>query len=162
MPKNPRRTSSCGFQTGITTILTALTDDYHSSFYSSFGFRVRSTSKSPTKKKSRFLKFTRNCFSPLSIQFPSGRCSSTILTITPTTMQTSNSLQPNPLHLSPSIRKQRIAPKAYANYHLIFVIASIRMSIDWFTTNDIHIQIVWPNVGQSLRTIYAVVFRISC
>lgn len=40
MPKKPRRTSSCGFQTGLTTILTALSDDYHSSIYSSYGFRV--------------------------------------------------------------------------------------------------------------------------
>lgn len=40
MPKNPRRTSSCGFQTGLITILTALSNDYHSSIYSSYGFRV--------------------------------------------------------------------------------------------------------------------------
>ncbi|XP_031617478.1 sodium channel protein Nach-like [Contarinia nasturtii] len=39
-PKEPRRTSSCGYQTGLTVILTPMSDDYHSSFFSSYGVRV--------------------------------------------------------------------------------------------------------------------------
>ncbi|XP_055295176.1 sodium channel protein Nach-like [Sitodiplosis mosellana] len=39
-PKQPRRISSCGFQTGLTVILTPNTDDYHSSLFSSYGIRV--------------------------------------------------------------------------------------------------------------------------
>lgn len=41
MPKQPRRTSSCGYQTGLSVILTPMNDDYHSTFFSSYGVRVR-------------------------------------------------------------------------------------------------------------------------
>lgn len=40
MAKEPRRISSCGFDTGLTVILTPNSDDYHSSFFSSYGIRV--------------------------------------------------------------------------------------------------------------------------
>lgn len=39
-PKDPRRTSTCGHQTGLTAIVTPISEDYHSSFFSSYGLRV--------------------------------------------------------------------------------------------------------------------------
>lgn len=46
MPKEPRRTAACGYQAGVTTLLTPMSDDYHSGFFSSYGVRVISISKS--------------------------------------------------------------------------------------------------------------------
>lgn len=39
-PKDPRRTSTCGHQTGLIAIVTPMSEDYHSSFFSSYGLRV--------------------------------------------------------------------------------------------------------------------------
>lgn len=46
MPKEPRRTAACGYQAGVTALLTPMSDDYHSGFFSSYGVRVISISQS--------------------------------------------------------------------------------------------------------------------
>lgn len=38
--KSPRRVTSCGFQTGLTVLVKPMIEDYHSTFFSSYGIRV--------------------------------------------------------------------------------------------------------------------------
>lgn len=40
IPKDPRRVTACGFQTGLTVIATPHVDDYHTTVVGSYGFRV--------------------------------------------------------------------------------------------------------------------------
>lgn len=39
-PKNPYRISAVGQNTGVTAIVSAMSDDYHSTFFSGYGVRV--------------------------------------------------------------------------------------------------------------------------
>lgn len=41
MPKTPRRVTACGFQTGLTILARPMMKDYHTTFFSSYGIRVR-------------------------------------------------------------------------------------------------------------------------
>lgn len=40
MPKSPRRVTACGFQTGLTVLVRPMMNDYHTTFFSSYGIRV--------------------------------------------------------------------------------------------------------------------------
>lgn len=40
VPKYPRRVTACGYQTGLTVLAKPEIDDYHTTFMSSYGFRV--------------------------------------------------------------------------------------------------------------------------
>ena len=40
IPKEPRRVTACGFQTGLSVILTPRNNDYHTTVVGSYGFRV--------------------------------------------------------------------------------------------------------------------------
>lgn len=40
IPKSPRRVTACGFQTGLSVIMSPESDDYHTTVIGSYGFRV--------------------------------------------------------------------------------------------------------------------------
>lgn len=40
MPKQPRKVTACGYQTGLTVLAKPFINEYHSTFLSSTGFRV--------------------------------------------------------------------------------------------------------------------------
>lgn len=40
IPKQPRRVTACGFQTGLSVIMTPRIPDYHTTVVGSYGFRV--------------------------------------------------------------------------------------------------------------------------
>lgn len=40
IPKEPRRVTACGFQTGLSVLMTPLINDYHTTVVGSYGFRV--------------------------------------------------------------------------------------------------------------------------
>lgn len=40
IPKEPRRVTACGFQTGLSVIMSPRLTDYHATVVGSFGFRV--------------------------------------------------------------------------------------------------------------------------